>query len=50
MLRKVIRRRQKIAKKTVDGPLLKGSEYLHFGGKKVDVEFTSQMAPGGPIW
>ena len=50
MLRKVIRRRQKIAKEAVDGPLLEGSEYLHFCRKKVYVKFTAQMAPSRPIW
>jgi hypothetical protein len=50
MLRKVIRRGQEIAKEEVDGPLLERSKYLRFGGKKVDVEFTAQMAPSRPIW
>jgi hypothetical protein len=50
MLRKVIRRGHEIAKEAVDGPLLEGSEYLQFCGKKVYVEFTAHMAPRGPIW
>jgi hypothetical protein len=50
MLRKIIRRRQEIAKETVNRPLFEGSGYLHFCKKKVDVEFTAQMAPSGPIW
>jgi hypothetical protein len=50
MLREVIWRRQEIAKEAVDGPLLEGSEYLYFCRRKVDVEFTAQMAPSRPIW
>jgi hypothetical protein len=47
MHRKVIRRRQEIAKEAVDGRSFKR---FHFSGKKIVMKFTAQMAPSGPIW
>lgn len=49
MLREVFRRNKQVAKKAMDHSYLDWAECLQSRRKKVDVEFTTQVPPGGTM-